>query len=118
MDLHPSSVEAQTYYALTLERSAEAERLLRRAVELGSTDPDAHRELGAIYTERGDYPRAIAQYREVVRLRPDLADARYQLAQVYIKAGQSELAKPELDAFRHLRDSHQEQAPETCPGKQ
>jgi Flp pilus assembly protein TadD len=118
MDLRPSNVEAQTYYALTLERSVEAERLLRRAVEQGSTDSDAHQELGAIYAGRGDYPRAIAQYREVIRLRPGLADARYQLAQVYIKAGQPGLAKPEFDAFRRLRDAQQEQAPEACPGKQ
>jgi Flp pilus assembly protein TadD len=59
-----------------LGRFAEAEVHLKRAVELGGDEvKDAHRFLGAIYLQRGDRDRGVAEFETYLKLAPKAKDA-------------------------------------------
>ena len=61
---------------LGLFRDDDAEKELRRAIELGGEEVNlAHRYLGALYSERGDKGRAIAELETYLRLVPKAKDA-------------------------------------------
>lgn len=59
-----------------LGRFAEAELHLTRAIELGGDEvKDAHRFLGAIYLQRGDRERGVAEFETYLKLAPKAKDA-------------------------------------------
>jgi Flp pilus assembly protein TadD len=59
-----------------LGRFAEAEVQLTRAIELGGDEvKDAHRFLGAIYFQRGDREKALAEFETYLKLAPKAKDA-------------------------------------------
>jgi len=59
-----------------LGRFAEAEVQLTRAIELGGDEvKDAHRFLGAIYLQRGERKKALAEFEIYLKLAPKAKDA-------------------------------------------
>jgi Flp pilus assembly protein TadD len=59
-----------------LGRFADAEAHLTRAVALGGDEvPDAHRFLGAIYFQRGEREKGVAEFETYLRLAPKAKDA-------------------------------------------
>ena len=68
--------------AAALERFAEAEAPLRRAVELAADKPEAHRDLGEILAKLGRLDEAVASYRRALDLDPDYAPAHLGLGNV------------------------------------
>jgi tetratricopeptide (TPR) repeat protein len=59
-----------------LGRFAEAEVQLTRAIELGGDDvKDAHRFLGAIYLQRGEREKGVAEFETYLKLAPKAKDA-------------------------------------------
>jgi tetratricopeptide (TPR) repeat protein len=48
-------------------------------------DPNAHRELGKLYREIGDLPRAIVELEKTLELKPDDAEARRLLDELRAK---------------------------------
>ena len=69
------------------------------AVRYNADRPEAHSELAAIATARGDTEAAIAAYREALKLDPSFVPASVNLADVYRNRGQEE------EAERVLRDA-------------
>ncbi|MGB5745491.1 MAG: protein kinase [Desulfobacterales bacterium] len=61
----------------------EAQRLLLKALEVDSRNVSCLSQLGYIYMNRKDYPRAIATYLEVTELAPRQPDAFFNLGYVY-----------------------------------
>ncbi len=61
-------------------RSAEAITLLREAIQRNRRNPEAHHVLAAILVNMGRIEEATAEFEEVLRLRPDHAQARAFLA--------------------------------------
>ena len=60
----------------------------------------AHFSAGEEATRAGQAERAIQEYREVLRLRPDLTEARVNLGLDYFMAGQYQQASTELEKAR------------------
>jgi tetratricopeptide (TPR) repeat protein len=59
-----------------LGRFAEAEVQLTRAIELGGDEvKDAHRFLGAIYLQRGEREKGVAEFEVYLKLAPKAQDA-------------------------------------------
>jgi Flp pilus assembly protein TadD len=59
-----------------LGRYADAQVQLIRAVELGGDEvKDAHRFLGAIYLQRGEHEKAVAEFETYLKLAPKAKDA-------------------------------------------
>ena len=81
--LDPENSASRIDLGLTLARqgnSAEAIIQLRQAILRDRQNPDAHRVLAAIFVNLGRLREAAAEFAEVLRLRPDHAEARAFLA--------------------------------------
>jgi len=70
-----------------LERFAEAEVPLRRAVELAPDKPEAHRDLGEILVQVGKLDEAVVSYRQSLELDPYYAQAHRNLGHALKKLG-------------------------------
>src|SRR5687767_11629266 len=57
---------------LRLGKAAEAEPILNRVILAAPQNPDAHNLLGTILDQRGEFKEAEKEYREALRLNPNL----------------------------------------------
>ncbi len=85
LDKSNSSAPAHEYLGralIGLQRLDEAEKELKRALELGGEQAfNAHRYLGAVYMQKGEDEKAIAELKEYLRLQPKVKDAE-QIKQI------------------------------------
>ena len=70
-----------------LDRPADAEALLKRAVSLRPQYWAPHKWLGWFYASHGRYDEAAAHFKRVVELAPDSIDGYSNLGAVYVKQG-------------------------------
>ncbi|HWQ35605.1 MAG TPA: tetratricopeptide repeat protein [Blastocatellia bacterium] len=66
---------AEGVEALKDGRTDEAERIFQQLLRQGGRTPFALHNLGIVYQQRGDHARAVAQFREAVRLQPTYGPA-------------------------------------------
>ena len=99
---------AKGFYALAnachhLGRQDEQIRHLRQAVALDPEFAAAHRNLGALYLQRGEHSLAEEALRRALKLEPDVAIAHYNLGVLYMHTGRRELARTAFEAAERLR---------------
>src|SRR5271170_45334 len=78
-------------------RVHDAKAELEQALSLQPSDPKGQDLLGIVYFRLGLYPRAIAIYEQLIKLHPDALEPRINLALSYLKTGQPEQARFELE---------------------
>jgi predicted O-linked N-acetylglucosamine transferase (SPINDLY family) len=81
---------------LKLERKAEAESALKRAVALDPASVDAHGMLSELYQSRGDFAAAARHLEAVVKQRPDWADAFFSYAHALMRVHRLDEAEAAL----------------------
>ena len=100
----PTNRDIRSHLVSTLVeagKTAEAEKLLKAVLSNNPADTDALFQISVFYMQQRDYQGAMDNLMEVVRVRPDLAEAHYLLALVYRAKGAILSQKPELeDAVR------------------
>lgn len=110
--LQPQSSSATYYNAICLWSTQrdkgqvnfeQIEPMLRKAIALNPALPDAHLALGNLYFEARNYPQAIQEFHQAVKLQPNLAEPHYRLAQAYSHTGEDTLARQELEVHERLR---------------
>jgi tetratricopeptide (TPR) repeat protein len=139
-ELQPDNPLANYYYAVALfkqlwtqsagaadkERSGRVEALLLKAEKLDSKLGAAYLQLGILYSERGDFRRAISAYEKTIEVSreeaspPDvdqrvvdqqlvssqveetLAEAHYRLAQAYLRIGDKAKAQEQFQLHAEL----------------
>jgi len=117
--LHPDSPEANYYCAVSvwkLRRGPEdrdtfvrVESLLEKAVRLDPKLGPAYLQLGILYAERQDLPKAISAYESAISATPRLAQAHYRLAQAYRQKGETGKAQQELQRYQRISREADEQ---------
>jgi tetratricopeptide (TPR) repeat protein len=117
--LQPQNAFANYYYAVSLwnqrkgpedaQTEGQVESLLEKAIALDPKLSEAHLQLGILYSERKDFPRAIAAYQQAAALNPHLEQAHYRLAQTYRLIGQNDKAQNELRLFEQISKERAEQ---------
>ena len=110
--LQPQNAFANYYYAVSLwnqrkgpedaPTAARVESLLEKAVAIDPKLADVHLQLGILYAEQKEFPKAIAAYQQAVALNPHLEQAHYRLAQTYRLLGQNDKAQNELRLFEQI----------------
>jgi tetratricopeptide (TPR) repeat protein len=110
--LDPESAPANYYYAVALWKQTrdarsvnslrQVQSLLDKARQLDPKLASASLQLGILYEERHDLPRAIAAYQEAVATDPQLREAHYRLAQLYRRTGEKQRAEQELAAYNRI----------------
>lgn len=93
-------------YKFLMPISKDADQLAIEAynntIQLNPTNPALRLELGGIYYSREDYLSAGNLFRQAVNLKPDYANARYNLAHALIKLKAFNEAKTELEIVKNL----------------
>lgn len=101
-------MRAQVYkFLVPLAKDADqfAIQSYNTAIQLDPTNPALRIELGGIYYSKEDYLSAGNLFKQAVNLKPDYANARYNLAQALIKLKAFSDAKTELEAVQKLIDA-------------
>ncbi len=70
-----------------LDRGADAEQCLSKAIELGADDPQSWFHLGVARGMRAEWPRAVSAYRYAVALAPDDLVAWHRLGVALAESG-------------------------------
>ena len=110
--LQPENALANYYYAVNLwkrrkgpddaESLAQVESLLKKSVALDSRLGIGYLQLGVLYSERGDFPRAVVSYQQAIKVNPELEEAHYRLAQAYKRTGEKAKAEQELQLYDQI----------------
>ena len=110
--LQPENALANYYYALSLwnrhdgsqcsDNLARVESLLEKTVDLDPKFGAGHLQLGILYSDRGDFSKAIAAYEKATEADPTLEEAHYRLGQAYGRAGEKSKAQAELRLYEQL----------------
>jgi tetratricopeptide (TPR) repeat protein len=125
--LQPDNALANYYYAVSLwkgsskepaipgdnnaEHSVQVESLLLKALHLDPKLGEAYLQLGILYAQRADFPRAIAAYEKAIEVSPEdgsaqfdeiLEESHYRLAQAYLRSGDKIRAQQELELHDQL----------------
>ncbi len=74
--------------AFKADQHDQARDLLTRIARVQPTEVDVYNLLGAVEYKARDLPRAIMNFRKVLKLKPDHDEARLNLAQTYRDSGQ------------------------------
>lgn len=116
-ELEPQNARAQFYYAVGLWKGRRlesatvdfrtVESLFQKAVALDGNDPQAHLQLGILYNDEGEYPKALPEFERALALDPNLPDAHFRLARYWFRVGDKSRGQAEMDRFRELQAKHQ-----------
>jgi tetratricopeptide (TPR) repeat protein len=117
--LQPNNALANYYYAVSLWKrrggpqdvttSTQVELLLEKSVELDRTLGAGYLQLGTVYAERKDVPRAISAYQKAIAATPRLEEAHYRLAQLYRFSREDGKAREELRAFEEIKKQNRQE---------
>ena len=109
LKLQPENAMANYYYAFTLSsheadvnKLAQAQSLLEKAVRLDPKLAAAHLQLGILYSQQAVTSEAISAYRKAIEANPQLAEPHYRLGQLYSRAGEKSKAQAELQIYEQL----------------
>jgi len=89
---HPAVLHLSALVEKRAGNLAEARRLLEAALRLASHDAQLHNNLGNVLDAQGEDRRALASYRRAVELKPDFAEAGFNIALTLHKLGELEEA--------------------------
>ena len=81
---------------------AKVQSLLEKAIRLDPHLGAAYLQLGIVFTEQGNLPRAISAYQSAINANPALEETHYRLAQAYRKTGEPAKAQREIDLYQQL----------------
>jgi len=95
LKMNPHDVEALVYKGQIQIRENDASgavESLQSALSNDSGNAEAHYQLGIAYAKEHDLARAESEWREAVRIRPDLFDAQRNLADLELSRGEVDAA--------------------------
>ena len=110
--LHPDNAWANYYYAASLWKHwkgaddhatlSKVQALLEKAVQLDRHLGVAFLQLGIVFAEQNNLPRAIAAYQSAIQATPPMEEAHYRLALAYRKTSQPAKAQQEIELYQQL----------------
>lgn len=116
LELQPQNAKAPYYYAMSVWKGRRAqdasvdfqqiESLLKKSLALDPKFPEAHLQLGNLYSDQRKYDVAAPEYERAIALNADLADAHYRLGQAYVHLGRKDEAQQQLTVYQKLRTQH------------
>ena len=107
---YPNDADLHLFRGMSLLRLRDPQAAIlsiKRAIAINGAHVDARTLLGYVELEvRGDIPAAINEYRKVIELRPDSADAHSNLAVAQKKHGDLDAAVISLNRALQLKPDH------------
>jgi tetratricopeptide (TPR) repeat protein len=87
-----------------------ARDILEKAVERDPSNPDAMLQLGRLLTVTKDYPGAIRQYQNALRLDSRISEAYFNLGYIFLLQGENRLAVSNYESCVALAPPYQDEA--------
>jgi Tfp pilus assembly protein PilF len=120
----PKDARFKAQYAVALLRRSEtgdataearAEQLLRSALALDPSLPEAHYQLGSLASKKGLMSEAQQHLEEAVKLDPGNGQAHFALSRVYRRLGRKQEGARQMELYETLKsaDSQHDSASET-----
>ena len=107
---YPNDADLHLFRGMSLLRLRDPQAAIlsiKRAIAINDAHVDARTLMGYVELEvRGDIPAAIKEYRKVIELRPDAADAHSNLAVAQKKQGDLDAAVISLNRALELKPDH------------
>jgi len=105
--LQPDNAWANYYFAANLWKrrtatAAKAQALLEKAVRLDPHLGAAYLQLGIIFADQNNLPKAIAAYQQAIEAGPLMEEAHYRLALAYRRTGEIVKAQHEIELYQQL----------------
>jgi len=100
------------------EHKAEAVKACRRALALQPNDPHIQFDAGTTLVEAGEFAEARPLLERLEKEHPEILAVHVQLAQVYARLGQRELARKENEIVAKLPRQSAPENPMAMPGSQ
>jgi len=88
---------------LDLDQEDKAAEILRRMQQSDDPDPTLWFNIGANFSNRGDYDQAMDAYLKALELNPELAEAVREMGFLRIRAGDKDAAVRYLEKYLELR---------------
>jgi tetratricopeptide (TPR) repeat protein len=108
----PGNALANFYYAISVwkrEKGSEdpagrkhAETLLEKAVAIDPKLEEAYLQLGMLHSARGDFKKAIRDYKKAVEVNPRLGEAHRELGMIYQRTGEKSKAEQEFATYKEI----------------
>lgn len=115
LELNPDSAEAKERIGRVYVNSVRPKEAVPYLREVLKVDPKHGRvwaDIGKAHQLLGEIDEAIAAYRRALELNPLANQLHYALGQIYLRRGEKELAKKELDIFQANQASKREELQE------
>lgn len=107
--LQPDNALANYYYAVALmkqskgsENFSQVESLLQKAILLDAHLGSAYLQLGILYSQRKEFPRAISSYQKAIETTPLPDEAHFRMAQAYRQTGEFGKAREEIELYDQI----------------
>jgi tetratricopeptide (TPR) repeat protein len=116
---NPTNASAQYNYAVALGKdndpaahASSIEALLRKAILLDPTFGEAYLQLGIFHAKRGDFAKAIPEFKNAIAntMLPD--EAHFRIAEAYRRTGEPEKAKEEIQLYLQISKEKLQQTQE------
>jgi tetratricopeptide (TPR) repeat protein len=101
----PVFLHAKALAAASGPPSPQIEAELLRSIHLNGSFWESHLELGVLLAQRADWQAAAGQLSRSIELNPRSIRAHYQLARVYQRQGNLELARKERAEYERLNEA-------------
>ena len=75
---------------------------MKKSLSLDPSCPEAHLQLGNLYSQRHQYAEAVPEYLEALAHSPNIPDAHFRLGQAYSHVGKKDLAEKEFQLHKQL----------------
>ncbi|MEW6078994.1 MAG: tetratricopeptide repeat protein [Thermodesulfobacteriota bacterium] len=100
---HPGLHNSLGLVLLDRNRYEDASREFQMALAAAPMMPEAHNNLGLAAERQGDIIQAVGHYRQALELAPTYHLARYNLASLFLKTGQSDKVIPLIEESTDLK---------------
>ena len=91
-----------------MERYDDCEAHVRAALTPDPASSDAQNQLGALYSKREEYTRAVACFKQALSLDPASLRIRSNLAEAYLNSGQTDASRAEYQRCLDIAPNHVE----------
>jgi tetratricopeptide (TPR) repeat protein len=95
-------IDFGTYYNLQSD-FANAQKVLKQAIEIDGRWDQAYSELAKAYRGLGETENAIASFKRAIAINPNKLEYHYSLAALYRKAGEPTAATQELETYERIK---------------